>query len=82
MIPFSILQPYQRIWDDVVAPVSRWADWGLSLRQMQTEIGTQLATQIGLRKLHQITQAVELPSTIELTSVPPIVMLDAIWVTR
>jgi transposase-like protein len=80
-IPFSMLQPYQRLWDDVVAQGVRWAEVGLSLRQMQTAIGDQLATQIGLRKLNQITQAVELPSAIELTSVPPIILLDAIWVT-
>lgn len=80
-IPFSILQPYQRIWDDVLGQVARWADWGLSLRQMQTEIGAQWATQIGLRKLNQVTQAVGQPSAIELTSVPPVIMLDAIWVT-
>jgi transposase-like protein len=80
-IPFSMLQPYQRLWDDVVAQVVRWAEVGLSLRQMQTAIGDQWATQIGLRKLNQITQAVELPSAIELTSVPPIILLDAIWVT-
>jgi transposase-like protein len=80
-IPFAILQPYQRIWDDVVVQVARWADLGLSLRQMQAAIGEQWATQIGLRKLNQLVQAVELPMAIELTSVPPIIMLDAIWVT-
>ena len=38
-IPFSIMKPYQQIWDDVVDQIQRWADLGLSLRQMQSEIG-------------------------------------------
>ena len=61
--------------------VSRWAQLGVSLRQMQTEIGHQLETQVGLRKLNQLVHRVQCPTAIELTSVPPIVMLDAIWIT-
>jgi transposase-like protein len=80
-IPFSILQPYQRFWDDVVQQISRWAEFGLSLRQMQATIGEQLRTQVGLRKLNAVVQEVALPPALELTSVPPIIMLDAIWVT-
>ena len=44
-IPFSILKPYQQIWDDVCDRIGRWADLGLSLRQMQREIGEQIGTQ-------------------------------------
>lgn len=80
-IPFSILQPYQRLWDDVVEQIARWADLGLSLRQMQGEIGQQAHTQVGLHKLNAVVQAVDQPADIPLTSVPPIIMLDAIWVT-
>ena len=80
-IPFSIVQPYQRIWDDVLEQIGRWADLGLSLRQMQGEIGTQIDTQVGLRKLNEVVQDVELPAPLQLTSVPPVIMLDAIWVT-
>lgn len=80
-IPFSIIQPYQRLWDDVVEQISRWAQLGISLRQMQTEIGDHLGTQVGLRTLNEVVHCVKCPTAIELTSVPPIVMLDAIWVT-
>lgn len=80
-IPFSILQPYQRVWDDVTEQINRWAALGLSLRQMQGEIGHQIGTQIGLRKLNEMVQNVTNPVAIELTSVPPVIMLDAIWVT-
>ena len=80
-IPFSILQPYQQIWDDVVLQIGRWAELGFSLRQMQREIGEQSGTQVGLRTLNDVVQSVKQPTALELTSVPPVVMLDAIWVT-
>jgi len=80
-IPFSILQPYQRLWADVLAQIERWAQWGVSLRQMQAAIGDELSIQVGLRKLNEVVHQVVKPTDIELTSVPPIVMLDAIWVT-
>ena len=35
--PFSILRPSQQIWADIELQVDRWANLGLSLRQMQTE---------------------------------------------
>jgi len=80
-VPFSIMRPYQQIWDDVLMQIGRWADWGLSLRQMQDEIGQQSQTQIGLSTLNQAVNDVAIAPAIELTSVPPIIMLDAIWVT-
>jgi transposase-like protein len=79
-IPFSIVQPYQRWWDDVLEQIERWAQLGLSLRQMQGEIGKQMKTQVGLRKLNAVVGAVAVSPAIELTSVPPIILLDAIWV--
>ena len=80
-IPFSILKPYQQIWDDVCDRIGRWADLGLSLRQMQQEIGEQFGTQVGLRSLNKHVQAVDRLAALALTSCPPVVMLDAIWVT-
>jgi putative transposase len=80
-LPYSILQPYQRLWDDVLEQIGRWATLGLSLRQMQTEIGEQLHTQVGLRKLNEVGQAVRQPVERILSSVPPVILLDAIWVT-
>ena len=80
-IPFSILKPYQQIWDDVLEQITRWAQLGLSLRQMQGEIAEQMGAQVGLRTLNEQVNAVETPNFIQLSSVAPIVMLDAIWVT-
>jgi hypothetical protein len=80
-IPFSMLTPYQRLWDDVLEQVGRWADLGLSLRQMQTEIGEQQHTQVGLHVLNEVVQDVRPSTEQSLSSVPPIVLLDAIWLT-
>ena len=80
-LPSSILRPYQRLWDDVLGQIGRWAMLGLSLRQMQTEIGEQLHTQVGLRKLNETVQAIRQPVELPLSSVPPVILLDAIWVT-
>ena len=80
-IPFSIIEPYQQIWMDIEMQVDRWADLGLSLRQMQTELAYQSHTQVGLRKLNDLVNRYGRPTEIELRSVPPVVMLDAVWVT-
>ena len=80
-LPFTILAPYQRLWEDVLEHIGRWAALGLSLRQRQDELGDQLHTQIGLRKLNEVVQDVSQPVEMVLSSVPPVVMLDAIWLT-
>jgi transposase-like protein len=80
-IPYSVLRPYQRLWEDVLEHIGRWATLGLSLRQMQTEIGEQLQTQIGLRKLNETVQQVRQPVELTLSRVPPVILLDAIWLT-
>lgn len=80
-IPFSIVAPYQRLWEDVVEQIGQWATWGVSLRQMQHAIGDQLGTQVGLRKLNEVVHRVPAPVESPLRSVPPVIMLDAIWLT-
>jgi transposase-like protein len=80
-VTFKIVQPYQRLWDDVVEQVETWAGIGVSLRQMQGMLGEQCHTQVGLSTLNRLVQAVDQPIDIPLSSVPPVVMLDAIWVT-
>jgi len=78
--PLSILRPYQRFWDDLVVHVPQWADFGLSLRHLQQFMGDHLPTAVGLRQLNEIVQEVAAPSALNLTSVPPVIMLDAIGV--
>lgn len=48
---------------------------------MQNEIGDQIGISVGLRKLNEVVHGIQIPHGIELTSVPPVVLLDAIWVT-
>jgi transposase-like protein len=48
---------------------------------MQNEIGERMGTQVGLRKLNAVVQHVTSPVEIALSSVPPIILLDAIWMT-
>jgi transposase-like protein len=76
-----MLQPYQRLWDDVVTQIGRLASWGMSLRHMQDMIGEQAHTSVGLSTLNRIVQYRPAPVELTLTSVPPVVLLDAIWVT-
>jgi transposase-like protein len=76
-----MIRPYQRFWDDVQMRVEQWAEMGLSLRQIQTELNESLQTNVGLRVLNEQLQAIKQPIATPLTSVPPVVMLDAIWVT-
>jgi len=71
-MPFSIVRPYQRVWDDLIDQVKRWAHWGVSLRQMQAAIGEQIKTQMGLRKLNTLVQDITSPPALTLTSVPPL----------
>ncbi len=70
-LAFSMVQPHQCLWDDVVSQIGRWADLGLGLGQMQAEIGDELATQVGLRKLNQLVQTVPQPPALTLTSASP-----------
>ena len=48
---------------------------------MQAELGWHCQTQVGLRTLNTLVQQVESPTRITLASVPPVVLLDAIWVS-
>ena len=80
-LPFSLLKPYQRFFEDLVAQIGRWATLGLSLRQMQAEIGEQHRTQVGIRKLNELVQRVRKPAELTFSSVPPVILLDAIWLT-
>lgn len=74
------MEPYQRFWDDLLTQIEQWGNWGLSLRQMQQALGEQVHTSVGLRKLNEVVQDVKQAPQLAFTSVPPVIMLDAIWV--
>ena len=79
-ISFSILRPYQQIWTVVELQVDCWADLGLYLVEMQRGIAHHSQTQIGLRSLNQMVNRYEPITHTKLSSVPSVVMLDAIWI--
>lgn len=80
-LPFSLLQRYQRFFGDVDAQIAQYAEWGLSLRQMQSALSEMLSSSIGLQRLNACVQAVRQPVALPLTRVAPILLLDAIWLT-
>jgi hypothetical protein len=78
----SLLRPYQRIWDDVDAQIRRWGGLALSLRQMRRELERLHIGPLSLRTLNQrLHQLVHLDPDRDAEDVPPILQVDAIWVT-
>jgi hypothetical protein len=80
------LRPRQRLGDDLQALVGHWAGLAYSLREMKQEIDAALTTSVGLRSLnerfHAIAAQVPVWHTRGLQDVPPVVMMDAVWLTR
>lgn len=77
------LRPYQRIGEDVDAQVQRWGALRVSLREMQRELAQLHITPLALRTLNQrVQQLATAPTTPDEFSVPPVLQVDAIWVTQ
>lgn len=80
------LRPRQRLGDDLRALVGHWASLAYSLREMKQEIDAALSTSVGLRSLnerfHAIAAQVPVWHTRGLQDVAPVVMVDAVWLTR
>ena len=78
----GLLRPYQRIWDDVDAQIQRWGTMALSLRQMCQELVHLHIGPLALRTLNQrLHQLADLTPTGDMADVPPILQIDAIWIT-
>lgn len=79
------LRPGQRLGADCAALMQHWAELGYSLRQMKAELDAGVGTSVGLRslneRLHQLAERLPAWQTRWLSDVPPVVMVDAIWVT-
>lgn len=77
------LRPYQRIGEDIDEQVRRWGALRISLREMQSEMAKLHISPLSLRtlntRLHQIATEPEKGATVQ---APPVVQLDAIWVTQ
>jgi len=78
----ELLQPYQRIGGDVDAQIRRLGSLAVSLRQMQGWFGQLRVGTLALRTLHDRLQLLtDLDPQQESVTVPPILQVDAIWVT-
>jgi transposase-like protein len=78
------LRPRQRLGADWQALVQHWSKLTYSLRQIKQEVDAGIGTSVGLRslneRLHQIAAQLPTWQTRWLDDVPPVVMVDAIWV--
>lgn len=79
----GLVRPYQRISDEVDEQIRRWYRLGMSLRNIEKALAQSWMTPLSLRtlmvRIHQMAEEVKLASP---SQVPPIVQLDAIWVTQ
>lgn len=77
------LRPYQRLSVELDQQIQRWGALCLSLRQMQAELEHSFIGALGLRtlvtRLHQLQQFTPSGQTL---GVPPVVQIDAIWITQ
>lgn len=77
------LRPYQRIGDDVEERIRRMGALRLSLREMQAELERLHLPPLSLRTLNQRLQQIATPGTAPTpTGTPPVVQVDALWVTQ
>ena len=77
------LRPYQRIGDDVEERIRRMGALRLSLREMQAELERLHLPPLALRTLNQRLQQIATPGTAPTpTGTPPVVQVDALWVTQ
>ena len=79
----GLLRPYQRLGDDIDAQIQRWAGMSISLREMQAELAHSAVGRLGLRTINErLHQLQELTPDLEVSQVPPILQIDAIWYTQ
>lgn len=78
----GLLRPYQRVCDAVDVQIQRWGALALSLREMRQELEHLRIAPMSLRALNQrLHQLIDLDPGRDAEDVPPILQVDAIWVT-
>lgn len=79
------VRPRQRLGDDLQGLVAHWAELAYSLREMKGQVDEALHSSVGLRSLNERFHrlAAQLPgwNSRRLRRVPPVVVLDAVWLT-
>ncbi len=82
----GLIRPYQRTTDAVDEQIQQWHELGLSLRHLQQEVAKSyvgpLALATLLERVAQLPSSVEPVETDEPRDVPPIVQVDAVWITQ
>jgi hypothetical protein len=79
----GLLRPYQRICDDVDVQIRRWGALALSLREMRQELEHLHIGVLSLRTLNQrLHHLIHLDPGRDAKDIPPILQVDAIWVTQ
>jgi len=79
----GLIQPYQRIGDDVDAQIQRLGGMAVSLRQMRMEFEHLHIGPLALRTLNtRLHELANLDPNREAEDVPPVVQVDAIWITQ
>jgi putative transposase len=78
----ELLRPHQRIGADVDDQIERWGSMAVSLRQMRKELTHMSIGPLALRTLNErLHRLATLDANREAEDVPPILQVDAIWVT-
>jgi transposase-like protein len=78
----GVVHPYQRIGRDVDAQIQRWGSMTVSLRQMRRELEHTYIAPLALRTLNKrLHQLARLDPKQQVDEVPPVLEVDAIWVT-
>lgn len=84
-VSFQTIRPRQRLWDDVDVVVREAYGLGQSLREITAQLGERWGTSLGLRsvneRVHQMAGIAGEWQERDWERCPPVVMLDAIWVT-
>ena len=84
-IPWQTVRKGQRIWEDVDWEMQAEAGWGLSLRWIKAKEDAKLGGSLGLRTINKRVQQAgagrELWLQRTLSSFPPVVEVDGVWIT-
>jgi putative transposase len=79
----GLMRPYQRISDEVDEEIRHWYSLGLSLRQLEREVGRSWLGPLGRRTLlNRLHQVAALPEQKRPSPVPAVLQVDAIWITQ
>jgi putative transposase len=79
----DLIRPYQRIGADIDAQIQRWGGMAMSLRQMRQELKHLHIGPLAMRTLNKrLHQLADLDPNREAEDVPPILQVDAVWITR